>query len=165
VGIAALYGPGEGGELNLVDSPITSSFLSPGNTPSGGASLVSTTGDYLRFAQMLLNGGKLCDTQLLSRKTVELMSMNHVPEELLPIQTSSPWPGVGYGLGMFVWLDVAQPGTLGSEGTVHFGGAGNTWFWVDPREELVGLIMAQRLALEVPIRKLFQNLMYQAIID
>jgi CubicO group peptidase (beta-lactamase class C family) len=163
--LSALYGPGEGGKLNLLDRPATSPFLHHDITPSGGGGLVSTASDYLRFAQMMLNGGELGGTRLLSRKTTELMTMNHLPDELIPVHTSHPWPGLGYGLGVGVLVDVAQSGTLGSEGTFFWVGAASTWFWVDPREELIGLLMTQRFSLEEPIGHFFQNLTYQAIID
>jgi len=163
---AALYGPGEGGRLNLADKPASSPFLNPNITPSGGAGLVSTTSDYLRFGQMLLNGGELDGTRLLSRKTVELMTANHLADELLPMHFGpDPMPGMGYGLGFGVCLDVAQSGILGSQGRFGWDGAAATYFWVDPKEELIGLMMLQLFIGEVPIEDLFQNLAYQAIVD
>jgi len=162
---AALYHPGDTVGLTLLDAPATSPHLNPDITPSGGSGLVSTTSDYLRFAQMMLNGGELDGTRLLSRKTIELMTRNHLPEELVPNPTSHPWPGLGYGLGLGVWVDVAQSGMLGSKGTYFWGGAANTWFWVDPGEELIGLFMTQRSPPEKSIGEVFQNLTYQAIID
>jgi CubicO group peptidase (beta-lactamase class C family) len=164
--LAALYGPGEGGKLNLVDKPATSPFLNPDITPSGGAGLVSTTSDYLRFAQMMLDGGELDGTRLLSRKTIELMTMNHLRDELLPMHFGpDTMPGMGYGLGFGICLDVAQSGILGSEGCFRWFGAAATCFWVDRTEELVGLMMPQFFFGEEPIGGLFQNLVYQAIVD
>jgi CubicO group peptidase (beta-lactamase class C family) len=163
--LSALYGPGEGGKLNLLDGPGTSPFVSPDITPSGGAGLVSTTSDYLRFAQMMLDGGELDGTRLLSRKTIELMTMNHLRDELLPMQFGpDSMPGMGYGLGFGICLDVAQSGILGSEGCFGWDGA-NATFWVDRKEELIGLMMPQFFIGEEPIEDLFQNLVYQAIVD
>jgi CubicO group peptidase (beta-lactamase class C family) len=162
--LAALYQPGETGGITLLDAPATSPFLNPDNTPSGGGGLVSTTSDYLRFGQMLLNEGEADGTRLLSRKTIELMTMNHLSDELLSAG-SGPGPGMGYGLGFGVLVDVAQSGGLGSEGLFGWSGAAATRFWADPREELIGLLMPQLFFGDEPIGDLFQNLAYQAIVD
>jgi len=163
---ASLYQPGETGGLTLVDAPATSPFPNPDNTPAGGQGLVSTTSDYLRFAQMLLNGGQLDGTRLLSHKTIELMTTNHLADELLPICLGpDPLQGMGYGLGFGVCMDVAQSGILGSEGRFGWSGAAGTRFWVDPKEELIGLLMTQLFFGEESIGDRFQNLAYQAIVD
>jgi CubicO group peptidase (beta-lactamase class C family) len=162
--LAALYQPGETGGITLLDAPATSPFLNPDNTPSGGGGLVSTASDYLRFGQMLLNQGEADGTRLLSRKTIELMTMNHLSDELLSAG-SGPGPGMGYGLGFGVLVDVAQSGGLGSEGLFGWSGAAATRFWADPREELIGLLMPQLFFGDEPIGDLFQNLVYQAVVD
>lgn len=167
--LAAMYGPAEGGSLQVVDAPETSEYSKPKRFLSGGGGLVSTASDYMRFAQMLLNGGELNGVRLLSRETVELMTMNHLSDELIPIQLdplTSYLKGHGFGLGFAVITNVAQSGMLGSEGAFWWGGAANTFFWVDPREKLIGLIMPQFMAVaHYPIQREFQELCYQAIVD
>lgn len=163
---ATLYGPAEEGGLAVVEGP--GQNWKTAYPISGTTGLVSTAHDYMRFAQMLLNGGELEGARLLGRKTVELMTLNHVPAELLPI---APLPdsvlhGYGYGLGVAVLMDVAQARAVGTEGSFGWGGYASTDFWVDPREELVGLIMAQFAPLGYyPLTEKFQVLAYQAMVD
>jgi CubicO group peptidase (beta-lactamase class C family) len=132
----------------------------------GGHGLFSTIGDYFRFAQMLANGGELDGERILGRKTVELMHLNHVPAALLPLEIGGlPLPGYGFGLGSRVLLDVAQSGAPGSAGEFGWSGAAKTHFWVDPREELVGLFMTQSMmSFDLPELDL-RALAYQAIED
>jgi CubicO group peptidase (beta-lactamase class C family) len=163
---AAMYTTGDTGELTLLEAPATSPRLNSAITPSGGGGLVSTTFDYLRFAQMLLDGGELNGSRLLGRKTVELMTTNHLPSGLLPIHAGTdPIRGYGYGLGVGVKVDVAQTGMLGTNGSYGWRGTAGTFFWVDPKEALIGLIMPQFVGLEEPVSDGFVNLAYQAIID
>jgi CubicO group peptidase (beta-lactamase class C family) len=144
---AAEYGPSTGSgqaptenAMELLDAPATSQYTKPPRFLSGGAGLVSTASDYMRFLQMLLNGGELDGTRLLGRKTVELMTINHLPDELIPIQVQPhTLHGCGFGLGFRVLVDVAQAGRLGSEGEFGWGGAASTSFFVDPKENLIGL--------------------------
>ena len=110
----------------------------------GGHGLFSTIGDYFRFAQMLANGGELDGTRILGRKTLELMHLNCVPAALLPLDIGGlPLPGYGFGLGSRVLMDVAQSGAPGSAGEFGWSGAAKTTYWVDPKEQLVGLFMTQ----------------------
>lgn len=163
--LAAMYGPSEQGGLRLLDAPASSPYLESQSFCSGGGGLVSTARDYLQFAQMLLNGGELHGARLLSRKTVEFMTLNHVAEEVLRPEFTAKYPGYGFGLGVRMVRNVAQAGHLGSEGMFNWGGAAGTDFWVDPQEELIGLLMPQQLwdpALK--IRLDFRVLTYQAII-
>jgi CubicO group peptidase (beta-lactamase class C family) len=162
---ATVYGPAEGGDLKVIDTPATSEYAKPPSYLSGGGGLVSTATDYMRFAQMLLNRGELDGTHLLGRKTIELMTTNHLPSTLLPFAVGTdPVNGYGFGLGWKVLMDVTQAKILGSEGTYGWGGAASTEFWVDPEEELVGLIMVQFMPY-YPLVEEFQVLAYQAIID
>ena len=128
---------------------------------SGGGGLFSTAADYVRFCQMLLNGGELEGSRLLGRKTIELMTMNHLPPELHPFEDVAS----GFGLGFAVLTDVAQSAILGSEGTFRWGGAAATTFWIDPREELIGVLMTQLMENPYPFQQEFQVLTYQAIVD
>jgi CubicO group peptidase (beta-lactamase class C family) len=142
----------------------------PTNTPDvfvrGGIGLFSTTGDYMRFAQMLANDGELDGERLLSRKTLELMHTNHLAPQLLPYELlGGPVPGMGFGLGSRVVLDVAQTGGSGSVGEYGWAGAAKTYYWVDPVEDLVGVFMAQYMTgVLLPDRDM-RSLTYQAIID
>jgi len=167
--LATMYGPAEGGGLQVIDRAETSKYSEPKRFLSGGGGLVSTASDYMRFAQMLLNGGELNGVRLLSRETVELMTMNHLSDELIPIQLDPLTyylKGHGFGFGFAVITDPAQSGMLGSEGAYWWGGAANTFFWVDPRERLIGLIMPQFTPTgHYPIQREFQELCYQAIVD
>ena len=99
----------------------------------GGHGLVSTANDYHNFCQMLLHNGKYKGQQIMGRKTVELMTTNHLAEDLLPYNLAGfDNPGFGYGLGFSVVHDVAQTQMPGSIGTFAWGGAANTTFWIDP---------------------------------
>jgi CubicO group peptidase (beta-lactamase class C family) len=158
--LAAMYGFGEildpdmsatkwyGGQGNavtrLLASPTGSLESAPHNVLRGGHGLVSTAQDYYRFGQMLLNGGQLEGVRILSRKTVELMTTNHLAPELLPYELAGfDQCGQGYGLGFGITTDLGQCGIVGSEGAYRWGGAASTGFWVDPREEFIGVQMAQ----------------------
>ncbi len=132
----------------------------------GGHGLFSTIGDYFRFAQMLDNGGELDGERIIGRKTLELMHSNHVPASLLPLEIGGlPLPGYGFGLGSRVLLDVAQSGAPGSVGEFGWSGAAKTQYWVDPKEDLVGLFMTQSMmSFDLPELDL-RALAYQAIVD
>ena len=164
---AAEYGPTENGGMELLDAPATSQYTRPPRFLSGGAGLVSTASDYMRVAQMLLNGGELDGTRLLGRKTVELMTINHLPDELIPIQVQPhTLHGCGFGLGFRVLVNLAQAGRLGSEGEFGWGGGASTSFFVDPKEQLIGLLLTQLVPSRYyPIRNEFKVLVYQALVD
>lgn len=163
---AALYGPAENGGLRLIDAPAASPYLQTHSFRSGGGGLVSTAHDYLQFAQMLLNQGEYNGVRLLSRKTVEFMTMNHLAENVLQPEFTAKYPGYGFGLGVRMVRNVAQTGHPGSKGMFNWGGAAGTDFWVDPQEELIAIIMPQQLwdpSLKISLD--FRVLTYQAIID
>jgi CubicO group peptidase (beta-lactamase class C family) len=162
---AALYDGTDPADVTLMDAPATSPYASAEVHPSGGAGLVSTAADYMRFAQMLLNGGVLDGVRLLGRKTLARMTMNHLPADLLPVWIAEPWPGLGYGLGFGVVVDETQRPMLASRGEYGWPGAAGTRFWVDPQEGLIGLILPQVRFLTVPVGAVFQNLVYQALVD
>ena len=170
----ALYGPAENGRahLKLIDAPQTSRYAGrPPSYFSGGGGLVSTASDYVRFAQMMLNGGKLDGKRFLSRKTVELMTANHLPEQMIPYGFSNKeleyvTRGYGFGLGYAVLTDVARSATVGSKGTYKWAGAANTDHWIDPEEELIGILLCQFMPNGYyPIDRQFKVLVYQAIDD
>ena len=152
--------------LALMEAPATSRFAKPPVFLSGGGGLVASTADYLRFCQMLLNGGVLDGARLLGRKTVELMTMNHLPAALIPIAISMPDAGAGFGLGVKVLVDQAASGRLGSPGIYGWGGAATTVFWIDPVEEVIGIFMTQFMPSgHYPVTTQFQRTVYQALVD
>jgi len=157
---AAVYSQDELGGLKVLDTPDINHYTHPTQCPSGGGGLVSTAGDYLRFAQMLANKGELEDVRLLGRKTVELMMTNHLADGVYES------PGQGFGLGGSVLLDLGKGQTLGSVGTFGWGGAANTNFWVDPKEEMVGILMVQFMPSDTyPVTPDYRILTYQALVD
>ncbi len=184
--VAAMYGlPDLVGEnysaIELMEAALSGfneridvSVTYPTSTPEvfqrGGLGLFSTAADYMKFAQMLANDGRIdrsgSGERLIGRKTLELMHSNHVPFELLPYEVLGiPSPGMGFGLGSRVMLDVAQTAGPGSVGEYGWAGAAKTYFWVDPAEELVGLFMSQYMTgMLLPDRDL-RSLAYQAIDD
>jgi CubicO group peptidase (beta-lactamase class C family) len=135
----------------------------PPSFESGGGGLVSTAGDYARFLQMLLNGGTLDGTRYLSRKTIELMTADHLgtitgaPDLLLP--------GHGFGLGFAVRLHAGMSPSPGSVGLYFWGGLAGTTFWVDPAEQLFALMLIQAPGQRDYYRTLFRDLVYSAFDD
>ena len=155
------------GVHRLLAGPADSRESTPHRVIRGGHGLVSTAPDYFRFCQMLLNKGELDGIRLLGRKTIELMTVNHLAPELMPYEIGWSYsPGYGYGLGFRVLQDVGQCGTLGSPGEYGWGGAATTYFWIDPQEELIGIVMAQFMPSGYHlIDSDFRVLAYQAIAD
>lgn len=135
--------------LQLEDDPATSPFTRPPTFLSGGGGLVSTAADYFRFCQMLLNGGELDGVRILGRKTIELMTMNHLPggKSLGDLNvgpfTQIATAGNGFGLGFSVHLGSDKSQVIGSPGEYAWGGAASTVFWIDPREELIVIFLTQ----------------------
>jgi CubicO group peptidase (beta-lactamase class C family) len=170
---ATLYGWSEENPLTVLEEAKSSPFIPPATMDSvalqsGGGGLVSTASDYWRFAQMMLNGGELDGARILGRKTVDWMTMNHLPLEMLPLTFNGIVPeslkAYGFGLGYCVNLDPANAGTLGSLGDFGWGGLADTYCWVDPKEHLVGILMQQyRPSLTHAGRRDFRNAVYQAL--
>jgi CubicO group peptidase (beta-lactamase class C family) len=134
----------------------------PGATfESGGGGLVATTADYMRFSQMLLNGGELDGVRILSPKTVELMTTDQLGDVTKPFGRK----GVGFGLGFAVMLDKGQIGELGSDGEYNWGGLAGTRFWIDPEEELIGIFMVQSVPHRTRLGREFKVLTYQALVE
>jgi CubicO group peptidase (beta-lactamase class C family) len=163
---ATLYGLTETESLGLIDDDIGGEYFDV-KLFTGGSGLVSTTSDFLRFAQCLLNNGEQEGIRLLGRKTVEWMRANHLQLELLPISSGEdPMPGLGFGLGFSVMLDPTRADLMGSVGAYGWGGWSSTHFWIDPLEELIGILMVQYIPSGTyPISQDFRALVYQAIID
>ena len=149
---AAAYSRNSHKELVLVDDPAQSVYLTEPTFLAGGGGLVSTIGDYLRFADMMRSGGQLDGTRILGPKTVELMTINHLPGGGMMTDFALPgsygeagFEGKGFGLSMAVSAGPAATGVIGSAGEYMWGGAASTTFWVDPAEELVVVFMTQLL--------------------
>lgn len=126
---------------------------------SGGAGLVSTVGDYARFAQMLLDGGALDGVRLLSPKTVELMAASATND----LPAAAVGAGMHFGLGFGIVADLGATGRLGSEGTFGWSGIFGTDFWVDPTERMIGVLMVQVLPQRVRVSDVFRTMAYQAV--
>lgn len=149
----------EKGKLVPADKPATSTYKGV----RGGSSLTSDARDYLRFAQMLANGGELDGVRLLSPETVKLMSSNHLPDGLWvgPPGVNS---GTGYGLGVSVLVDPVKRGNLGSKGEFGWSGAASTHFIIDPEKGIVGIFLTQKLPDDRIFYNEFITMTYQALI-
>ena len=166
--LATYYGLSETGGFRIIEAAHSSQLSTPPTLTSGSTGLVSTASDYVRFAQMLLNGGELDGTRLLSPRTVGWMTRNHLPKRLVPIQVGPDFGfnGHGFGLGFRVLTSVVEYEVMGSVGEYGWSGYAGTYFWIDPEEELIGLFMPQIEPLGyVPMWHAFRVLTYQAIVD
>src|SRR5262245_59287481 len=137
---------------------------------SGGAGAVSTAADYLRFAQMLLNGGQLEGVRILSRTTIELMTSDHLGTRIAAPTTPGELllgtPGYTFGLGFAVRQGAGVAGVPGSAGEFMWAGYAGTYFWVDPKEQIAAVYMSQAPSpIRAYYRKLVKQLVYQAIMD
>jgi CubicO group peptidase (beta-lactamase class C family) len=130
---------------------------------AGGHGLVSTAGDYLRFAQMLANGGELEGVRILGPRTVAYMTSNHVNAQIDKGSAFLPGHGYGFGLGFATRLERGQSEWPGSPGDFFWSGYAGTYFWVDPEEQLVPVFMSQEPVRRGYYRVLMRNLVYQAI--
>lgn len=169
--LAAYYRQKPGGGLVLYEDPAASPYAREPKFKSGGAGLVSTTADYLRFCEMLRRGGELDGARILGPRTVELMRQNHLPDGVdvaqhaLSADVAEVQPGVGFGLGFAVSLGDAPTRDLGVA-DYYWGGAASTLFWVDPKEELSVVFMTQLMPSEViDFRSPLKSLVYSAIVD
>ncbi len=146
---AANYERDSDKQLVMLEDPELSPYLEEPALHSGGGGLISTAADYTRFCMALANGGRLGDQRLIGRKTLELMTTNHLPggSDLAPLATGqfseTTYDGVGFGLGLAMVVDVARTQAIGSRGEYFWGGMASTIFWVDPSEELSVVFMTQ----------------------
>jgi CubicO group peptidase (beta-lactamase class C family) len=168
---AAMYRRGRDKTLRLAEDPLESRFRTPPVFLMGGGGLVSTSADYLRFCLMLLNGGELDGVRVLGRKTVELMTANHLPggASLAALARGFGevgFAGMGFGLTVAVSQGPVASGVVGSAGSFTWGGAASTVFWIDPAEELVAIFMVQFLPSGTfDFRTQLQALVYGALAD
>lgn len=169
---AANYSRGADKTLRREDDPRDSIYVRPRTFFSGGGGLVSTAHDYLRFCRMLVNGGELDGVRILGRKTIELMTCNHLPNDddltrwALGSFSETANEGYGFGLGFSINLGPERTATIGSKGEYAWGGAASTIFWVDPAEELVVILMTQFMpSATFNFRGQLKTLVYPAIVD
>ena len=169
--LAANYQAAPGG-LRLIDDPATSEYLKPQTMLSGGGGLVSSGSDYFRFAQALCNEGELEGERVIGRKTLELMTSNHLPggtdlmRHALGRWAETTFSGIGFGLGFSVTLDPAQAQVSGTPGEFSWGGAASTTFWIDPVEDLVVVFMTQLMpSTQYNIRRELRAMVYAALTD
>ena len=155
------FSPATGNGLEVADAFVSARYIYGGKFESGGGGLVSTARDYLRFSQMLLNGGELDGVRILSPKTIELMTTNHLGE--LPMGFGRS--GAGFGLGFGLVLDPGEVGEVSSAGEYNWGGAAGTRFWIDPQEQLIGLFMVQSIPHRTRLADDFKVLTYQALVE
>jgi CubicO group peptidase (beta-lactamase class C family) len=169
---AANYNRRAGEAPALGDDPETSGYRRQPSYLSGAGGLVSTTPDYLRFCRMLVEGGELDGHRILGRKTLELMTVNHLPDgsDLTQLAVGgfgeAGFTGVGFGLGFAVGQGPAATSMAGSAGEFYWGGAASTAFWVDPVEDLTVIFMTQLMpSASYPFRAQLRSLVYQALAD
>jgi len=152
---AACYGPKQNGGLRIVDDPAKSQYLTQANLYSGGGGLVSTARDYMRFSQMLLNKGQLDGKRLLRSETVEMMTLNQLPDSV------KRGEGEGFGLGFSVRLrDGRFP-----QGEYGWGGAASTHFWISPTDELIVIALSQYMPFSSQLQNALKSIIYESILN
>ena len=171
---AANYSPTPD-NMMLMDDPEKSGYRNPPQLESGGGGLVSTVGDYLKFAEMLLNRGEYQGKRYLGKKTVKFMTANHMGSVSADEGLTRLWnmlgggykvQGMGFGVTGSVVVNPALTGLPVSKGVYSWGGAASTHFWIDNKEDLIGIVHTQLLPDGTyPVRELMQLATYQAIID
>jgi len=162
----------EGQEPILVDDANTGSYINPPTLFSGGGGLVSTLDDYMAFCKMVLGRGSLDGHRILSRKTLDLMSSNHLTngKDLRSCAygrwSETSYTGVGFGLGFSILLDPAASQVSGSKGELAWGGAASTAFWIDPLEDMAVVFLTQLLPSSTyNVRRELRSLVYSALSD
>ncbi len=165
----------QGGKLVLQDDGQASTFAKPPLLESGGGGLCGTADDYLRFCRMILDGGALDGSRILSPKSVALMTMNHLPggrdmTQMMPITgmfDESGYSGVGFGLGFQVMQSPARAALPGTVGEVAWGGAASTYFFIDPKEDMCVVFMTQVLGApdRIRLRRQLRCLVYGAMTE
>jgi CubicO group peptidase (beta-lactamase class C family) len=164
--ITSVYARGPDGNVQAQTPLLMPDYAPNAQLLSGGGGLLSTPADYLRFAQMLLNRGELDGKRVLKRETVDLMLRNQLPQEMLPIPIAPGWPpgrsGFSYAGAVRLDTDSAVPG---SPGTFRWAGYGTTFFWIDPRADLIAMVWTQYMPVmeHWGLDSRIQQLVYRAI--
>ena len=163
---ATSYGPDDDGEgLKAKDAPATSHYRHPPGLFSGGGGLVSTARDYARFCQMLLGRGELQGIRILRVETVEMMTRNQLPEEIMPIAFGKEKRhGTGFGLGFSVRVADTEWDPAGAIGEYGWGGAASTHFWISPRDDLFVVALQQYQPFTFLVENEVKPLVYDALI-
>lgn len=159
--LVTMYAPKEGVGLQPAEGPEVDRSLQP-PILSGGGGLLSTAADYCNFAQMLLNRGEFRGRRLLSRKTFEVLTTTHLP---FPPGAIAVDNGYSMGLGVSILTDLSIGNRRGSLGSFGWGGAAGTRFWVDPQEDMLGILLAQTMPGFWRAPDIFESLAYAALID
>jgi CubicO group peptidase (beta-lactamase class C family) len=168
---AANYAPADGTpRYTLLDDPYTSPYARPRTYFSGAGGLVSTAADYLKFCRMLANGGDLDGVRILGPRTVELMSINHLPDNRdiasMAFVVDKTDEGHGFGLGFGVLLDPARAQQIGTPGEYYWAGAASTEFFINPREQLIAIFLTQlQPIMTYPLGRQLRATVYSALID
>jgi CubicO group peptidase (beta-lactamase class C family) len=171
---ASCYMPKPGGGLRLQDDAGKSTYAEPPKLESGGGGLVSTASDYMRFCRMMLGGGTLDGVQILSPKTVDMFSMNFLPNNKLLSDISAAvtfseagYGGVGFSIGCGVTMDQSLSRLPGTPGEFFWGGAASTAFWIDPKEDLAVVFMTQVMGTDarLTLRRDLRTLAYSAMTE
>jgi CubicO group peptidase (beta-lactamase class C family) len=167
--LATLYLDEGAGTLKPIANPLKRDDSAPPALASGGGGLVSTAGDYARYAQMLLNEGEWDGRRILSPQAVRLQMTNHLPDWMMQkgflIGQQRIRPGFGIGLNGVVFTDPAAAGVPVGRGTYHWDGAAGTWFWADPENDLLFVGMIQLMSQSAPpLQARTQTLMADAIV-
>ena len=168
--VATIY---QGDAAASTAMPRDPAISQPPGMPSGGGGLYSTAGDYLRFAQMVLNGGELNGVRLLAPSSIELMRTNHVSDEVknarkFGIGFYQMQPGLGFGYDFAILEDPLRLGSTAGKGSFLWDGVAGTWFWIDPTNDVVfvGIVQRWLLAPGTPdVENLSRALTYQALVN
>lgn len=153
--------------LEVSDGVANSQYTNDVTFFSGGGGLISSAEDYMKFSQMLLNGGEFNGQRILGRKTIEYMARDHLNGLTANVSGEglANRPGAGFGLGFGILNDAALSGVIGSEGEYYWGGAAGTIFWIDPVEELIAIVMIQHMNVQIPLRNTIKSITYGAIVE
>ncbi len=155
------FAPSTGDGLEVADAFVSAGYIYGSKFESGGGGLIATARDYMRFSQMMLNGGVLNGVRILSPKTVDLMTTNHIGD----LGLSYGRKGIGFGLDFAVVLNPGEVGEVSSAGEYNWGGAAGTRFWIDPQEQLIGLFMVQSIPHRTRLADDFKVMTYQALVE
>ena len=162
--VATLYATGADSSLQEVTGGLLAMYEPQARFFWGGGGLVATPDEYLRFAQMLLNGGELDGVRVLQPETVAEMMRNQLPPPLTPLRGSYPDKGYSQALGGVVLVDSTQSTLPGAPGIYRWSGYVGTYFWIDPRNDLIGMVWTQHNpGSAYPIQQAFQRLVYEAL--
>ena len=157
--LATVYSKDKEGNLIEMHTPTVDHFYQPAPYASGGGGLVSTASDYMTFAQMLLNGGEINGVRILKKETVDMMRSNQLADGV------KYGPGKSFGLGFDIMMDVEKAEGIGSNGTYSWSGLANTYFWIDPEQEMVLMVWTQFLPHGTPMSSEFKKMVYEALVN